>query len=414
MNEVSYKTILKKKNYMLLLFANIINRIGDSVDTIAFSWLVYAFTGEGTWAALVFAVNKIPSVVILPMAGAYVEKKIKKKVMILCDIIRAVLVTVLLASIVTGKLSLAMLLSFSFLISLAEAFRVPAGISFITQLLDKEELSYGIPLNVIASTLAEVAGAAVAGIIISWTSVKVAFGIDIATFVISLILIVLIHYQEQVKDFLKEENSFVIFRKGLRYIKEEKILLYVVLFAMFANAVMAPIDSLQTVVVVEIFQQDAAYLSVLNICLTVGMLLASALYPVVRNKIKTKPLFVFCCGYIAALYLVTAALGHFSIAIIGIWYYGLIICYLCYGLSAGFVATGLGLMLMEHTQQEYMARINTIYSALGEAIVPVASAVTGMIVSFLPIPILFLIVAAGIVVLLLIVMPIASRNLHKK
>lgn len=399
---------------MLLLFANIINRIGDSVDTIAFSWLVYAFTGEGTWAALVFAVNKIPSVVILPMAGAYVEKKIKKKVMILCDIIRAVLVTVLLASIVTGKLSLAMLLSFSFLISLAEAFRVPAGISFITQLLDKEELSYGIPLNVIASTLAEVAGAAVAGIIISWTSVKVAFGIDIATFVISLILIVLIHYQEQVKDFLKEENSFVIFRKGLRYIKEEKILLYVVLFAMFANAVMAPIDSLQTVVVVEIFQQDAAYLSVLNICLTVGMLLASALYPVVRNKIKTKPLFVFCCGYIAALYLVTAALGHFSIAIIGIWYYGLIICYLCYGLSAGFVATGLGLMLMEHTQQEYMARINTIYSALGEAIVPVASAVTGMIVSFLPIPILFLIVAAGIVVLLLIVMPIASRNLHKK
>lgn len=406
--------ILGKKNYLLLLCANIINRIGDSIDTIAFSWLVYAFTGEGTWAALVFAVNKIPSVVILPLAGAYVEKKEKKQVMILCDIIRAILVVILLVSIMTDHLSLVMLLVFSFAISLAEAFRVPAGISFITQLLGKEELSHGVTLNVVFSTIAQVLGTAIAGIIISSVGVNAAFGIDVGTFVVSIILIILIRHQEQIKDALKEENSFVIFKEGLRYIRKKKILLYVILFAVFANAIMAPVDSLQTAVVVDIFGQNAAYLSVLNICLTVGMLLASAAYSVVRSKVKEKLLFVFSCGYIAVLYLLVAILDHFGIAVMGAWYYGLIVCYFFYGLFAGFLATGLGLVLLEHTEQEYMARTNTIYSALGEAIIPVASAMTGLLVSFLPISVLFFGIAAWILIMLLALVPIGIRMLHKE
>lgn len=405
--------ILGKKNYLLLFCANIINRMGDSIDTIAFSWLVYAFTGEGTWAALVFAVNKIPSVVILPLAGAYVEKKEKKQVMILCDIIRAILVIILLVSIMTDNLSLIMLLVFSFTISLAEAFRVPAGISFITQLLDKEELSNGVTLNVLVSTIAQVVGTAVAGIIISSVGVNAAFGIDVGTFLVSIILIILIRHKEQIKDALKEENSFVIFKEGLRYIRKKKILLYVILFAVFANAIMAPVDSLQTAVVVDIFGQNATYLSVLNICLTVGMLLASAAYPVVRSKVKAKLLFVFSCGYIAVLYLLVAILDHFGIAVIGVWYYGLIVCYLLYGLFAGFLATGLGMVLLEHTEQEYMARTNTIYSALGEAIIPVASAMAGFMVSFLPISVLFFLIAAWILILLLIAVPIGTHMLHK-
>lgn len=406
--------ILGKKNYLLLLCGNIINRIGDSIDTIAFSWLVYAFTGEGTWAALVFAVNKIPSVVILPLAGAYVEKKEKKQVMILCDIIRAILVVILLVSIMTDHLSLVMLLVFSFAISLAEAFRVPAGISFITQLLGKEELSHGVTLNVVFSTIAQVLGTAIAGIIISSVGVNAAFGIDVGTFVVSIILIILIRHQEQIKDALKEENSFVIFKEGLRYIRKKKILLYVILFAVFANAIMAPVDSLQTAVVVDIFGQNAAYLSVLNICLTVGMLLASAAYPVVRSKVKEKLLFVFSCGYIAVLYLLVAILDYFVIAVMGAWYYGLIVCYFLYGLFAGFLATGLGLVLLEHTEQEYMARTNTIYSALGEAIIPVASAMTGLLVSFLPISVLFFGIAAWILIMLLALVPIGTRMLHKE
>lgn len=375
--------------------ANIINRFGDSIDTIAFSWLVYQFTGKGSWAAIVFAVNKIPSVVFLPLAGAFVEKKVKKNIMMICDMIRALLVTILLICIMTQRLSLVILLLFSFLISLAEAFRIPAGVSFISQLLEKEELSYGVSLNVLASMLAGVVGTGIGGFIISWINLNTAFIIDIATFVLSIALISVIFHSELISHELINQNSITIFKEGLGYVRKRKILVYVILSAVFANALMAPIDSLQTPIVVTIFKQNATYLSLLNVCLTIGILLGSAVYPVIQNKIKTTVLFLFSFSFIAFLYLLIAFMDYKRIAAVGIWYYGIIACYLIYGLIAGFLTSGLGIILMKYTDQNYMSRVNTIFTAIGEAVVPVTSSMAGVLLGYFKIHIIFRVIAIG-------------------
>ena len=39
-----YRTLLKNRNYTKLLSANMINRLGDGIDSIAFTWLTYALT----------------------------------------------------------------------------------------------------------------------------------------------------------------------------------------------------------------------------------------------------------------------------------------------------------------------------------------------------------------------------------
>lgn len=394
--EISYKTILKKRNYRRLLLANMINRLGDSIDTIAFSWLVYAFTGEGTWAAIVFAVNKIPSVLFLPLAGAFVEKKVKKNMMIVCDLIRALIVASLLVCIWTNTVSLIGLLLFSFFISAAEAFRIPAGVSLTTQLLDDGELSYGVSLNVIVSMLASVIGTGIGGLIISCADINITFEIDVATFVLSIIMIALITHSESVSKELKNENSLVIFKEGLQYIRKRKVLIYVILLAVFANAIMAPIDSLQAPIVADVLGQDAAYLSLLNICLTIGVLLGGAVYPMIQDKINTKLLFALSCLFIAFLYLWIAFMDNSGMNAVGVLYYAIAAGYLFYGLFAGFLTSGLGIILMQYTEQEYMSRINTIFTALGEAVVPVASSAAGLLLHFWEINVVFLLIAAGI------------------
>ena len=37
--KVSYKDILKQKEYLKIMLASLINRFGDSIDAIAFTWL---------------------------------------------------------------------------------------------------------------------------------------------------------------------------------------------------------------------------------------------------------------------------------------------------------------------------------------------------------------------------------------
>ena len=80
--KVGYKDVLKQKEYVKLIIANLISRFGDSIDAIAFTWLVYAITGSAAWSAIIFAVNQLPSVLVQPFAGALVENMDKKKIIL--------------------------------------------------------------------------------------------------------------------------------------------------------------------------------------------------------------------------------------------------------------------------------------------------------------------------------------------
>ena len=92
-NNAGYKEILKEGEYRKLIFANLIDRFGDSVDAIAFTWLVYQITKSAVWSAIVFAKNTLPNVVVQPFAGAIVEKMNKKKVIIITYLLRAIVIS---------------------------------------------------------------------------------------------------------------------------------------------------------------------------------------------------------------------------------------------------------------------------------------------------------------------------------
>lgn len=66
-------------NYVYLLTSNIINRCGDSLDTILFTWLVYLLTNSAGWSAIIFGINQATSVIIQPFIGPLVENMNKKE-----------------------------------------------------------------------------------------------------------------------------------------------------------------------------------------------------------------------------------------------------------------------------------------------------------------------------------------------
>ena len=103
--KAGYKEILKNYQYMKLLLAGLINRFGDSIDTIASAWLIYELTSNAMWSAIIFGVNKIPTVFIQPLAGAWIEGKKKKPIMVATDLVRAVCVAFIATGFLMGFLS---------------------------------------------------------------------------------------------------------------------------------------------------------------------------------------------------------------------------------------------------------------------------------------------------------------------
>ena len=89
--EQGYRQIFKQREFMKMTGANFINRFGDSIDMIAFTWLIFELTGSASWSAIMLGVNMIPNVLVQPFAGAIVERMEKKNIMIACDILRGIL-----------------------------------------------------------------------------------------------------------------------------------------------------------------------------------------------------------------------------------------------------------------------------------------------------------------------------------
>lgn len=400
MQQITYFDLFRSEKYRKLLYSNLINRLGDSIDTLAFAWIVYAFTGNGFWTAIIFAINKIPSFIILPFAGAHVEKLDKKRTIVICDIIRCIFVILLLIVIITNQLSIAILAIFAFCISVAEAFRIPASTAFLTQILDKETLDRGITLNVAVSTITEMLGMALGGILITYLGVYSAIAFDALSFIISIFFILMIRHKEMIEDSIKVVNNWNLLKMGFIYIKSCSILVTTFLIAVLANAAMSPIDSLQTVVVVNIFHGDAGYLSALNICLSIGMIIGGIVYPSLRRCIKDSVLFKISFLFIAFLYFIISFidLTQNLNSIITIMFCGL---YVFYGIFASFLAVGLGLLLMENTEQNYMARVNTLYSSLATAATPVTAAFIGLLTKYLSISVIYIIMSCVIFIFLI-------------
>lgn len=72
-NGIYLKMLKQEKQYRFVILANIISRFGDSIDSIdsiAYSWLVYGLTNSKSWLAITVGVNMIPTILFQPFGGA--------------------------------------------------------------------------------------------------------------------------------------------------------------------------------------------------------------------------------------------------------------------------------------------------------------------------------------------------------
>ena len=136
-----------QKEYIKMIVSNMINRFGDAIDCIALTWLIFELTGEASWSAILFGVNRIPTIFLMPFAGAIVERMNKKHLMVWMDWIRGICVGLIASMLVIGCLNQWILLGLTLVISSAEAFRIPTSTAFIPEILEEEYYEQGLSFN---------------------------------------------------------------------------------------------------------------------------------------------------------------------------------------------------------------------------------------------------------------------------
>ncbi len=393
--KTGYKEILKNYQYMKLLLAGLINRFGDSIDTIASAWLIYELTSNAMWSAIIFGVNKIPTVFIQPLAGAWIEGKKKKPIMVATDLVRAVCVAFIATGFLMGFLSSWMLVVVSFTISTAEAFRLPAGSAVIPKLLKKEEIAYGTSMSTAIYTVVELIGMGIAAGIIALIGTAGAIYVDMVTFILSAGIIATIKIASDERRDINGnlQAYFVTLKQGFTYIAHNKVAMFLVLFAAFLNAILVPLNSLLAPLANEVIGSGAEMISIITVSSTCGMLVGTVIYPVLAKFIR-KELFVISGGLCIGIYYLAVILVRPAYSNILFSYAYLTFMSFAMGIFISILSAFLQVVFIELIDEQYFARASSIMNAMGSVATPAMSVVVSILAAWLPTAMIFIVVGA--------------------
>lgn len=287
-----FREVLTNRNFFFLWLGQLISNFGDRLNQMALVALVY-LNNPGSEIALakLISFTIIPVFIVGPIAGAWVDRLNRRKIMVISDILRGAIVLAIPLFIRAHQILLVYLAIF-LTFSIARFF-VPSKMALIPELVPKEKLLVANTLNDTTHMIGNVVGLVVAGIIVNIACIGAigGFYIDSATFFISAILIAMITKKELVGHVKEDlvttgkaiESSlrrtiFSEIKEGMLYLTKYSDMRFVV-YVFFL--LMAGIGAISCVIIVFIqsaFGTSTRDLGFLGMFLVGGLFLGSILY----------------------------------------------------------------------------------------------------------------------------------------
>lgn len=369
-----YTDIVKnEKNFRYMILANLISRFGDSVDAVAYSWMVYQLTGSTAWLSVILGVNMVPTVLFQPLGGALTEYFRKKRVIVICDIARGAVVFFTGVCMSLNVLKPWHLLVFTFLNSSIEALRIPNGLAILPQILKKENYKTAISMDQGVRRTSELVGMGCAGIIIGGIGIGGALFVDAVTFLVSGLLLLLLKVNEEnrEKQRFRIKGYVSTLKEGFTYFKTSELAMMVCAICVAQNLCTLPIENLQAAYISEYLKLDVFAMSVGGTAITIGMISGALILPAVSQRISEKQVLIGGGILIGLLYFAYLLIG--TIPTDEGKYLGYFIAAFVFGVVNSVIGVTVQVIFVSRIPEDFVGRISGIFNALACASLPVGS-----------------------------------------
>jgi MFS family permease len=378
--KITYKEIWKIPSCRRLIISNLINRFGDSVDAIAFTWLVYQITQSAAWSALIFGLNQLPGIFVQPLAGPFVEGRNKKRIVIVTDILRGLITAAFVALYYMKMVSPLLMAAFTIIITTVESFNIPASSAFVPELIDEKHYVTATGFNMTASKIFELIGMGAAGVIIASRGVGAAMLIDAATFFIGAAIIAGIEYSgcRLKNEAIASQSYSTRFTEGLRYLVKNKTVLYFCFICVLLNFILTPLNGFLAPVAQEVYGMDSNFMSVCVMLLSGATVIASLVMPRVIEKYSFDVLAIVLGSVLGVTCAALSLGGMVKGNAAGAYMLGGT-CFIVLGFASGLLSGCLNVTFVKAVDHDYLARIGSVFNAIAAASTPVATLIVSML-----------------------------------
>ncbi len=398
------------KDYTKLIFATVITRLGDSIDTIAFSWLVYIMTGSRALMGGIFIMSVLPNLVVLPFAGVIADLFNKKNLVILSDVFRGIFVLMLALLYFTDLLAVWHLFAFVFANNIFESIANPSRTGLIQTILDPKQYTKGNSYISSASSFGSLIGLGVAGILIGVMGIEGAILIDAITFFVSALLIwsIRVKYLKNTTDKQSVLLYFNMIKEGFLYLKGKRLLISLLILSAIISFMYVPFNILQPVYVDSVMNMGVEGLTYLGVSFSVGMIAGGFVMGKISDKIRSITAIGLGFLMMGVMYAGLGFVEYFDLT----YTFNIVVIVLLTFIFAFFIpvmhAPVYG-TIMKKIPQELIGRMMSIFGVFGLIAMPLGGLVVTIIDNSIAVYVLYIIMGISIVLMALLYW-IPNRN----
>lgn len=159
---------LRHRNYRLFFGGQGISLIGTWMTRVATGWLVYRLTDSAFLLGLVSFAGQIPILVLGPLAGVWVDRWNRHRVLVVTQVLSMLQSFGLAALALTKVITVHEVIALNLFQGVVNAFDMPARQAFVIEMVeDPEDLGNAIALNSSLVNAARLIGPSVAGLLIA-------------------------------------------------------------------------------------------------------------------------------------------------------------------------------------------------------------------------------------------------------
>jgi MFS family permease len=182
---------LHVRNFQLLFAGQTISVLGDALYLVALPWLILTTGGSPQELGVVLAAYGIPRALSMLVGGWLSDRLRPRRVMLIADAVRMLLVALLAAIAIGGHPTVFQLVAIAVPLGAFGGAFLPASQSILPEMLSPDDLQAGNGLMQASRQGANLLGAGIAGAVVATFTSAAALAIDAITFLVSALSLAL-------------------------------------------------------------------------------------------------------------------------------------------------------------------------------------------------------------------------------
>lgn len=295
---------LRHRNFRFYFAGQAVSVLGSWVQQVALSWLIYRLTGSVALLGVTTFAALLPMLVVGPLAGAWIDRRDKRRLLILVQGLLALQAAVLAVLTMIEAVTPALIIAMSVALGVLNAFDTPLRQSQISAFVgSRDDLPNALALNAMLFNAGRFVGPPLAGLLLGLSSEAVCFGLNALSFAALALGVACIRSEATP---VASGSMGAVLREGLRYLIDEYPVRMQILLLAMVNITASSYAVLLPVYAKDVFGGDARMLGWLWGAAGAGAF-AGTIFLAVRHELKTLVGSVMVGAVVSALALLAFA-----------------------------------------------------------------------------------------------------------